>query len=77
MFPVYKALAVKILYSLWVTVRAVTLIFISGRGSTISSAQEGKSEFIYLVKSLKINCLSRTNHVNPDRIYTELTFITP
>ena len=34
------------------TVKAVTLIFISGRGSTISSAQEGKSGSIYnLVKS--------------------------
>ena len=35
------------------TVKAVTLIFISGRGSAISSAKEGKSGFIYnLVKSL-------------------------
>ena len=34
------------------TVRAATLIFISGRGSAISSAKEGKSGFIYnLVKS--------------------------
>ena len=34
------------------TVKAATLIFISGRGSAISSAQEGKSGFIYnLVKS--------------------------
>ena len=28
-------------------IKAVTLIFISGRGSTISSAKEGKSGFIY------------------------------
>ena len=35
------------------TVKAATLIFISGRGSAISSAKEGKSGFIYnLVKSL-------------------------
>ena len=34
------------------TVRAATLIFISGCGSTISSAKKGKSGFIYnLVKS--------------------------
>ena len=29
------------------TVKAATLIFISGRGSAISSAKEGKSGFIY------------------------------
>ena len=35
------------------TVKAATLIFISGCVSVISSAQEGKSGFIYnLVKSL-------------------------
>ena len=34
------------------TVKAATLIFISGRGSAIPSAKEGKSGFIYkLVKS--------------------------
>ena len=34
------------------TVKAATLIFISGWGSAISSAKEGKSGFIYnLVKS--------------------------
>ena len=34
------------------TVKAATLIFISGRGSAISSAKEGKSGFIYnMVKS--------------------------
>ena len=34
------------------TVKAATLIFISGRGSAISLAKEGKSGFIYnLVKS--------------------------
>ena len=37
---------------LWLTVKAATLIFISGRGLAISSAKEGKSGFIYnLVKS--------------------------
>ena len=35
------------------TVKAAAIIFISGRGSAISSAKEGKSGFIYnLVKSL-------------------------
>ena len=34
------------------TVKAITLIFIYGRGSAISSSKEGKSGFIYyLVKS--------------------------
>ena len=34
------------------TVKAAALIFISGRGSAISSTKEGKSGFIYtLVKS--------------------------
>ena len=34
------------------TVKAATLIFISGRGLAVSSAKEGKSGFIYnLVKS--------------------------
>ena len=32
-------------------VKAVILIFIYGRGSAISSAEEGESGFIYLVKS--------------------------
>ena len=30
------------------TVKAATLIFIPGRGSTISSAKEGKSDFIII-----------------------------
>ena len=43
------ALFVLIDFSL--TVKAATLIFISGRGSAISSAEEGKSGSIYnLVK---------------------------
>ena len=41
-----------ILLDFLLTVKAVTLIFISGRSSAISSAKEGKSGFIYnLVKS--------------------------
>ena len=59
----YKALLYKINYysaikhrnvliDFSLTVKAATLIFISGRGSAIPSAKEGKSGFIYnLVKS--------------------------
>ena len=43
---------IKVLLDFSLTVKATTLIFISGRGSAISSAKEGKSGFIYkLVKS--------------------------
>ena len=42
----------NILLDFSLTVKAATLIFISGCGSAISSAKEGKSGFIYnLVKS--------------------------
>ena len=34
------------------TVKAATLIFISGRGSAIPSAKQGKSGFIYFGKTL-------------------------
>ena len=41
-----------ILLDFSLTVKAATLIFISGHGSAISSAKEGESGFIYnLVKS--------------------------
>ena len=41
-----------ILIDFSLTVKVTTLILISGRGSAISSAKEGKSGFIYnLVKS--------------------------
>ena len=41
-----------ILIDVSLTVKAATLIFISGSGSAISSTMEGKSGFIYnLVKS--------------------------
>ena len=58
------------------TVKAATLIFISGRGSVISSAKEGKAGFVYnLVKSSHANV--HAFHENPNRIHTELTFINP
>ena len=37
----------QILIDFSLTVKAVTLIFISGRGSAISSAKEGKSGYTY------------------------------
>ena len=52
------------------------LIFISGRGSAISSAKKGNAGFIELV-----SFLGRTNlrafHESPDRIYTDLQCINP
>ena len=48
---VYRLIC-QILLDFSLTVKAATLIFISGRVSAISSAKEGKSGFIYnLVKS--------------------------
>ena len=49
----YEAtLSTCLLLDFSLTVKAATLIFISGRGLTISSAKEGISGFIYnLVKS--------------------------
>ena len=42
----------EVLLDFSLTVKAATLIFISGRGLAISSAKEGKSSFTYnLVKS--------------------------
>ena len=55
-FCIYPVL--MILKSLWVTVKAATVIFISGRGSAILSAKERKPGFIYnLVKELKSSCV--------------------
>ena len=50
LFPCDDILHVLLVFSL--TVKAATLIFISGCGSAVSSTKEGKSGFIYnLVKS--------------------------
>ena len=38
---------IELFFDFSLTVKAATLIFISGRGSAISSAKEGKSGFIY------------------------------
>ena len=65
-----------VLIDFLLTVKAATLIFISGRGSAISSAKERKSGFKEL-----ISFLGRTNvhafYENPNRIHTKLTFINP
>ena len=46
------SLSALVLLGFSLTVKAATLIFISGRGLAISSAKEGESGFIYnLVKS--------------------------
>ena len=58
------------------TVKAATLIFISGCGSAISSAKEGKSGFIYNLVNLS-RAKVRAFHENPNCIHTELTFINP
>ena len=50
-FKVDYNLVKIVLIDFLLTVKAATLIFISGRGLAISSAKEGKSGFIYnLVK---------------------------
>ena len=64
---------VHVLIDFSLTVKAATLIFISGRGSAISSAKEGKSGFKELISFLgRANV--RAFHENPNRIHTELTF---
>ena len=58
--------------SFWVTVKAITLIFISGRGSAISSFSRREIRF-YLFGKEFISCLSCANlhpfHENPE-VYT-------
>ena len=60
--------------------KGATSILISGRGSAISSAKQGKSGYIYNLVEL-ISFLGRANmrafHENPNHIHTELTFINP
>ena len=66
-----------VLINFSLTVKAATLIFISGRGSAIS--REIRVD-LNIGKEL-ISVLGRTNvrafHENPNRIHTVLTFINP
>ena len=79
----YSNKKVIILIDFSFTVKAATLICISGSGSAISSAKEGKSGFIYnLVQCIwLISFLGRANvrafDEKPNRIHTELTCINP
>ena len=47
----------NVLFDFSLTVKAATLIFISGRGSAISSAMEGTSGFIYNLVNSK-SCIA-------------------
>ena len=48
--PFILALIEAVLIDFSLAVKAATLIFISGRGSTISSAKKGKSGSIYIYR---------------------------
>ena len=50
----------KVLYNFWVTVKAITLTFISRRVFAISSVQGRKSGSIYFVKSYEVVCAAQT-----------------
>ena len=76
---IYYMTSILVLIGFSLTVKAATLIFISGRGLAISSAKQGKSGSIYyLVKNFKISCLGRTNvcafRENLNCLHTKLTF---
>ena len=71
----------RVLLDVSLAEKAATLIFISGRGSAISFALEGKSGFIYNLVKSQYCFLGRANvrcfHKSSDRIYTDLTCINP
>ena len=78
----FKIIGILLLYKLHIlidfslTVKVATLVFISGRGSAILPAKQGKSVFKELISFLgRANV--RTFHKNPNRIHTELTFVNP
>ena len=69
-------LFLTVLIDVSLTVKAATLIFISWRGSAISSAKQGKSASIFNLANFgRANV--RAFHENLNRIHTELTFINP
>ena len=61
------------------SVKAITLIFICGRGQLFHLLKKG-NQVLSIGKEL-LSCFShakkRDFHENPDHIYTELTFINP
>ena len=67
-----SSLVEPVLLDFSLTVKAATLIFISGCGSAISSAKEGKSDLVYNSVKSSYAFLSRANvhvfHENPNRI---------
>ena len=56
------------------TIKAATLIFISGRGSAISSAKQGKSRSIFIIwlrfNKLFVPCKRTSISENLNRIHT-------
>ena len=63
----------NVLLDFTLTVKAATIIFISGRGSAISSARQVNSGFFMIWYSANV----RAFHENLNRIHTEITFINP
>ena len=55
------------------TLKAAALIFMSGRGSAISSAKEGKSGFIYNLVKSKSDCWAAQTYVHFMKILTVYT----
>ena len=51
------------------TAKAVILVFISGRGSAISSAKQWKSGSIYILVKKLISCLSRAQSITKSQLY--------
>ena len=51
----------RVLLDFSLTLKAATLIFISGRGSAISSAKQGNSVFFLLFRTELISSLSHAN----------------
>ena len=71
---------ISVLLDFSLTVKAVTLIFIFGCGSAISSAKEGISGLFIIWQRVNKRfepCIMRAFHENSNRIHSELVFINP
>ena len=64
---------VRVLIDLSLTVKAATLIFISGRGSAISSAKQGKSGSMYTLVRNKLGVLAAQTSEHFMKILTVCT----